>query len=65
MMLVRYQQQIAAFVDATRYELSPELSARRAGDVDRRRVELMCQWALQVRRLSGREPGRLPQDDPS
>jgi hypothetical protein len=47
---------------ATRYSLSPELEAREVTDVDRRRVEVVCDWALVVRRLTGLEPGRLPRD---
>ncbi len=35
-MLVRYQGQVAGFVGATRYGLSPELAARAEDDVDRR-----------------------------
>ena len=62
MMLVRYQGKVAGFVGATRYGLSPELEARHAGDVDRRRVQAVCEWALLVRELTGYEPGRLPQD---
>ena len=63
-MLVRYQGQVAGFVGATRYGLAPELAARPKDDVDRRRVTTVCAWALEVRRLSGREPGRLPGDRP-
>jgi hypothetical protein len=62
MMLVRYQGKVAGFVGATRYGLAPELAARHAGDVDRRRVQAVCEWALLVRELTGHEPGRLPQD---
>ena len=64
MMLVRYQGQVAGFVGATRYGLAPELAARPVDDVDRRRVTAVCEWALEVRRISGREPGRLPGDRP-
>ena len=64
MMLVRYQGQVAGFVGATRYGLSPELKARDADDIDRRRVQAVCDWALLVRELTGREPGRLPRDQP-
>ena len=63
-MLVRYQGQVAGFVGATRYGLAPELAARPVDDVDRRRVTIVCVWALEVRRISGREPGRLPGDRP-
>ena len=63
-MLVRYQGQVAGFVGATRYGLAPELAARAEDDVDRRRVMAVCEWALEVRRISGREPGRLPGDRP-
>lgn len=62
MMLVRYQGKVAGFVGATRYALSPELEARHASDVDRRRVEMVCEWALLVHELTGHERGRLPQD---
>jgi hypothetical protein len=62
MMLVRYQGKVAGFVGATRYGLAPELEARHAGDVDRRRVQMVCEWALLVRELTGCEPGRLPRD---
>ena len=64
MMLVRYQGQVAGFVGATRYGLAPELAARPVDDVDRRRVTAVCEWALEVRRISGCEPGRLPGDRP-
>ena len=64
MMLVRYQGQVAGFVGATRYGLAPELAARPVDDVDRRRVTAVCEWALEVRRISGREPGCLPGDRP-
>ena len=63
-MLVRYQGQIAGFVGATRYGLSPELAARPEDDGDRRRVVAVCEWALELRRISGREPGRPPGDRP-
>ena len=63
-MLVRYQGQVAGFVGATRYGLAPELAARPVDDVDRQRVTAVCEWALEVRRISGREPGRLPGDRP-
>ena len=64
MMLVRYQGQVAGLVGATRYGLAPELAARPVDDVDRRRVTAVCEWALEVRRISEREPGRLPGDRP-
>jgi hypothetical protein len=64
MMLVRYQGRVAGFVGATSYGLSPELDARELTDVDRRRVQTVCEWALLVRRLTGSEPGRLPKDRP-
>ena len=44
--------------------LSPELEARDVDDVDRRRVQTVCEWALLVRELTGCEPGRLPRDQP-
>ena len=62
-MLVRYQGRVAGFVGATRYRLSPELEARDVGDADRRRVQAVCEWALLVGELSGREPRRLPSDE--
>jgi len=64
MMLVCYQSQVAGFVGATRYGLSPELEHRNQSDVDRRRVSAVCEWALEVRRLTGAEPGRLPGEPP-
>ena len=64
MMLVRYQGQVAGFVGATRYELSPELAARDVDDVDRRLMQAVCEWALIVRKVTGCEPGRLPSDQP-
>jgi hypothetical protein len=60
MMLVRYQGQVAGFIGATRYGLSPELADRDPSDLDRRRVSAVCEWALQHRRLYGHEPGRHP-----
>ena len=62
-MLVRYQGRIAGFIGATRYELAPDLLWRPAANIDRRRITAVCEWALEVRRLTGREPGRLPHDD--
>jgi hypothetical protein len=62
MMLVRYQGQVAGFVGATRYTLSPELEARDVTDVDRQRVQIACEWALLIRALTGRDAGRLPRD---
>ena len=62
-MLVRYPGRIARFVGSTPYELAPDLLRRPAGDIDRRRVTAVCEWGLEVRRLTGREPGRLPHDD--
>jgi hypothetical protein len=62
MMLVRYQGRVVGFVGATRYGLAPELDSRPVDDVDLRRVTAVCQWALEVRRATGCEPGRLPQD---
>ena len=64
MMLVRYQDRVAGFVGATGYRLSPELEARDIDNVDRRRVQTVCEWALLVRGLTGCEPGRLPRDQP-
>jgi len=64
MMLVRYQGQAVGFVGATRYGLTPRLAARPIDDVDRRRVTALCEWALEVRRATGCEPGRLPSDQP-
>jgi len=61
MMLVRYHGKLAGFIGATRYGLSPELADRDPSDVDRRRVSTVCEWALEYRRLYGREPGRRPQ----
>jgi hypothetical protein len=60
MMLVRYQNQVAGFVGATVYYLAPHLESLPPGDVDRRRVEAVCEWALVVLALTGAEPGRLP-----
>lgn len=61
-MLVRYQDEIAGCVGATRYHLAPHLEDLAPSHVDRRRVEVVCEWALDVRSLTGLEPGRLPQD---
>lgn len=61
-MLVRYQGEIAGCVGATRYHLAPSLADLPPSDVDRRRIEVTCEWALDVRSLTGLEPGRLPQD---
>ena len=63
-MLVRYPGRIARFVGSTPYELAPDLLRRPAGDIDRRRVTAVCEWALEVRRLTGREPGRLRHGEP-
>jgi hypothetical protein len=62
MMLVRYQGRVVGFVGATQYGLTPELASRPADDLDRRRVTAVCEWALDVRRATGCEPGRLPHD---
>ena len=58
MMLVRYQNEVAGFIGATRYYLAPALEALPAQDIDRRRVEVLCEWALLVIALTGVEPGR-------
>ena len=62
MMLVRYQDRVAGFVGASVYYLAPHLENLPPEDIDRRRVEALCQWALVVLALTGKEPGRLPQD---
>ena len=64
MMLIRYQGVLVGFMGATQYGLTPELTAHRPDDVDLQRVRAVCEWALEVRRLTGREPGRLPGDRP-
>ncbi len=64
MMLVRYQDRVAGFVGASVYYLAPHLESLPPEDLDRRRVEALCQWALVVRALTGKEPGQLPQDRP-
>jgi hypothetical protein len=62
MMLVRYQGRLVGFVGATQYGLTSELERRPAYDVDRRRVIAVCEWALEMRRHTGCEPGRLPHE---
>ena len=61
-MLIRYQGEVVGVVGATRYGLAPTLHGRAWPDVDRRRVTAVCEWALEVRRATGCEPGRLPGD---
>ena len=61
-MLVRYQGEVVGFVGATDFGLIPKLQDRPVDDVDRRRVTEMCLWALEVRRETGYEPGRLPHE---
>jgi hypothetical protein len=64
MMPVRYQGKLVGFVGATQYGLAPELSRRPAEDIDRRRVTAVCESALEMRRLTGCAPGRLPHERP-
>lgn len=61
-MLVRYHGQVAGFVGATRYRLAPQLDERDPEDIDRRRVQVVCEWALLVRKLADREAEALPRD---
>ena len=61
-MLVRYQGNVVGFVGATEFGLVPGLRRRAADDVDRRRVTAVCEWALEMRRQTGYEPGRLPHE---
>ena len=61
-MLIRYQGEVVGVVGATRYGLAPTLHGRAWRDVDHRRVSAVCEWALEVRQVTGREPGRLPGD---
>ena len=61
-MLLRYQGQVVGFIGAPRYDLVRELAGRSVDDVDRRRVAAVCDWALELRRSTGCEPGRLPGD---
>ena len=61
-MLIRYQGEVVGVVGATRYGLAPTLHGRAWPDVDQRRVSAVCEWALEVRQVTGREPGRLPGD---
>jgi len=55
MMLALYQGQPAAFVGATRHALMPELEALPADHPDRRRVDAVCLFALEVRRVTASE----------
>ncbi len=64
MLLVRYQDRVAGFVGSSVYYLAPHLETLPPQDIDRRRVEALCQWALVVLALTGTEPGRLPKDPP-
>lgn len=57
-MLVRYQDQVAGFVGATVYYLAPHLENLPADSIDRRRVEVVCQWALDIRAQTGTHPGQ-------
>jgi hypothetical protein len=61
-MLIRYQGRVVGFVGATRYELVPAFERRAPADIHRRRLVAVCEWALEVRRVTGCEPGRLPHD---
>ena len=62
-MLIRYQGEVVGVVGATRYGLAPDSDGSPwPDDVDRRRVVAVCEWALEVRRATGCEPGRLPGD---
>jgi hypothetical protein len=61
MLLARYQCQAAAFVGATRYRLVPHLEQLQFEHPDRRRVEVVCELAVEYRRLTGTEMGREPQ----
>jgi hypothetical protein len=61
-MFIRYQGQFVGFVGVSQFGLMPELARRPAKDVDRRRVTAVCEWALEVRLVTGCEPGRLPHE---
>ena len=61
-MLIHYQGEVVGVVGATRFGLAPTLHGRQWPEVDERRVVAVCEWALEVRRATGREPGRLPGD---
>lgn len=61
-MLVRYQRKLVGFVGATHYRLAPDLQSRPPDDVDRQRVTAVCEFALDVHRLTGCEPGRRPHE---
>ncbi len=61
-MLIRYQGEVVGVVGATRYGLAPTLHGRAWPEAVQRRVSAVCEWALEVRHLTGREPGQLPGD---
>lgn len=57
MMLIRYKGELAGFVGATRYSLTPQLQALPAHHTDRRRLDTVCRLALEYRATTGREIG--------
>ena len=59
MMLIRYQGQVIGFVGLSEYFLVPEIENRPPWNSDRRRVRAVCDWAVQFRRVTGHEPGRI------
>jgi hypothetical protein len=62
MMAVHYRGEPVVFIGATQYGLVAELVHLPSDDVDRRRVTAVCEWALEMRRHTGCEPGRLPHE---
>ncbi len=63
MIMVKYQGQVAGFIGASTYGLAPGLADRAAHDIDRRRLDVVCQWALRTRRRTGKDAGRDPLAD--
>ncbi|MBV9819277.1 MAG: hypothetical protein JOZ07_13165 [Solirubrobacterales bacterium] len=61
-LVVRYGGGFAGVLGTTGYMLAPELAARDEDDPVRRRVTVMCEWALAVRKQADPWPGRLPHD---
>jgi hypothetical protein len=57
MILIRYHGEVAGFIGATSYALTPELAALPSGHPDRRRLDAICRVALEYRAMTGRELG--------
>ena len=59
-MLLVLPNRVAGFVGSSVYYLALHLANVPPQHIDRRRVEVLCQWALVMLAVTGTEPGGLP-----